>query len=156
MIVRLTKESSNLQEAVAETRKQVVSNKKIVIEPGEYFIEDAIKLTNEDSGLSIIGEGNVKLFGGRKITKWQKKDNKLLYASLPEVKSGNWDFRMLIVNGRFASRARYPESGYLLHNSEFDVSWQSTYEGGFVRKPTHEELTTLDYNPEDIPERFCS
>ncbi|MDX1284900.1 MAG: right-handed parallel beta-helix repeat-containing protein, partial [Draconibacterium sp.] len=81
-------------------------------------------------------------------------ENGLWKAKLPEVKAGKWDFRMLIVNNRFANRARYPETEFLLHNSEFDVSWQSTYEGGFVRQPTHEELTMLDYNPKDIPEDF--
>ncbi|MBN2594986.1 MAG: right-handed parallel beta-helix repeat-containing protein, partial [Sedimentisphaerales bacterium] len=47
-------------------------------------------------------------------------------------------------------RARLPEKGFFEHLSRFDVPWMSTTGGGWKRKPTGEELTTLKYRPEDI------
>lgn len=154
MPVKLNSSQHNLQEAIIQIRKKSASEKVIILTKGEYFFTEPVKIAPEDSGLTIKGEGEVKFFGGRKITGWKKRDDKLWSAQVPETQNGEWDFRMLIVNGRFADRARYPGNGYLLHNSEFNVSWQSTYEGGFVRQPTYDELSTLDYNPKDIPESF--
>jgi hypothetical protein len=38
-----------------------------------------------------------------------------------------------------------PESGTFTHESVFDVRWLSSVGGGWERKPTQEELTTLRY-----------
>lgn len=145
-----------IQISILEARGKSKEEKRIALPGGDYFLEKPIILTPEDSGLTIegSGKGEVRLFGGRKIENWQPKDEKLWRAAVPKTKTGEWDFRMLIVNNRFASRARYPETGYLFHHTDFDVSWRSTYEGGFERQPTYEELTTLCYNPKDIPEDF--
>jgi len=57
---------------------------------------------------------------------------------------------MLVVNGRFCKRARYPKEGFLVHLTEFTVPWMSTTGGGWKRKPTQEELTTMKYKPGDL------
>jgi hypothetical protein len=44
-----------------------------------------------------------------------------------------------------------PESGTLTHHSTFDVPWLSSVGGGWERKPTAEELTTMLYDMKDIP-----
>jgi hypothetical protein len=44
-----------------------------------------------------------------------------------------------------------PESGTFIHQSKFDVRWLSSVGGGWERKPTDEELTTMLYDPKDVP-----
>lgn len=126
----------------------------INIKEGNYYLDRPLLLGPEDSHLSIKGVGKVCLSGGRKIENWYRKSNGWWASPLPDVANGKWDFRMLIVNGRFASRARFPEKGFLIHESEFDVRWLSTYEGGFEREPSYEELTTLVYKEGDIGPDF--
>jgi len=54
---------------------------------------------------------------------------------------------MLVVNGRFCTRVRLPETGYFTHLSEFEVPWDAC---DWQRKPTYEELTALKYRPKDL------
>ncbi len=124
----------------------------IVIREGEQFLSEPVVLTHEDSGLTIEGAAGARvvLYGGRQVGGWQKDGDKFYAADLPGVKEGKWDFRALIVNGRYCPRARLPEKGYFEHTSVFDVPWMSTTGGGWKRKPTDEELTTMKYKPEDL------
>ncbi|NLH15917.1 MAG: right-handed parallel beta-helix repeat-containing protein [Phycisphaerae bacterium] len=135
---------------------QKVGAKLIEIEPGEYFVEQTISLDSKDNGLTIHSQeaGKAILNGGKKITGWQKDGENFYSATLPEVKEGKWDFRMLVVNGRMASRSRWPKTGRLTHESRFDVPWMSTTGGGWQRKPTHEELTTMKFKAADIGAGF--
>ncbi len=109
-------------------------------------------LDTADSGLTIESApgADVRLYGGRKVVGWKKDGRKLYSAELPGVKDRTWDFRALIVNGRFCPRARLPQKGFFEHISKFDVPWMTSTGGGWKRKPTNEELTTLKYRPEDI------
>ncbi|NQT02046.1 MAG: right-handed parallel beta-helix repeat-containing protein, partial [Planctomycetes bacterium] len=130
--------------------------KKIIIQQGRYFFDKPLVLTDRDAGLSIESApgARVYIYGGRKIIGWKKwhghPAREFYAAELPGVKSGSWDFRALVVNGRFCPRARLPEKGYFEHLSNFNVPWMSTTGGGWKRKPTKEELTTLKYRPEDL------
>ena len=126
--------------------------KKIIIHQGQYFFDEPLVLTDRDAGLSIESAPGAKvyIYGGRKVIGWKKDGEEFYSAELPGVKSGSWDFRALVVNGRFCPRARLPEKGYFEHLSNFNVPWMSTTGGGWKRKPTKEELTTLKYRPEDI------
>ncbi len=128
----------------------------IEVGPGEYFVEKTILLDSKDTGLTIRSKeaGKAILIGGKKITGWQKDGENFFAAELPEVREGKWDFRMLVVNGRMCPRARWPKTGRLTHESRFDVSWMSTTGGGWQRKPTHEELTTLKFKANDIGPDF--
>ncbi len=124
----------------------------IVVQEGQYSVNEPLVLTSEDNGLRIVGEsgGKACLYGGRKVGGWEKDGDRFYAAELPGVKEGKWDFRALIVNGRFCPRARLPKQGYFEHLSQFDVPWMSTTGGGWKRKPTNEELTTMKYKPEDL------
>ena len=130
--------------------------KLIEVAPGEYFVERTIVLDSRDNGLTIRAKeaGKAILVGGRKITGWQKDGEHFYSASLPQVKDGSWDFRALVVNGRMCSRARWPKTGRLTHESRFDVPWMSTTGGGWKRKPTAEELTTMKVKAADLGEGF--
>ncbi|MCP4455237.1 MAG: right-handed parallel beta-helix repeat-containing protein [Planctomycetes bacterium] len=128
----------------------------IRVEPGEYHIDSPIVLIPQDSGLILcsVEGGPVTIHGGPVIRHWHKHDGPLYAASLLGVKEGTWDFRTLVVNGRSAERARYPAQGTLTHLSRFDVRWMSTTGGGWQRKPTDEELTTMRFKSEDIGPDF--
>jgi len=126
--------------------------RKIVIETGQYFLNKPLVLTDKDTGLTIEAAAGARvcLYGGRKITGWKKDGGKLYSAALPGVRQRKWDFRALVVNGRFCRRARLPEKGSFTHQSTFNVPWMTTTGGGWKRKPTNEELTRLKYRPEDL------
>jgi hypothetical protein len=124
--------------------------KQILLHGGSYY-DVSVGLGAEDSGLiveSAPGEKAV-LFGGVALTGWQKLNDHLFAAALPADRK--WDIRLLRVNGRMAPRARFPKEGTLAHLTKFDVPWMSSTGGGWKRKPTHEELTTLQYQPGDFP-----
>jgi len=126
--------------------------RRIIILAGEYFFDEPLVLSHKDNGLTIESapDSRVVLYGGRKIAGWQKDGEKFYSLSLPDVKDGRWDFRCLIVNGRFCPRGRLPEKGSFQHLSSFDVPWMTSTGGGWKRKPTNEELTRLKYGPQDL------
>jgi hypothetical protein len=134
-------------------RKAGAGPHRIVVMPGEYFLDKTLELDARDNGLTIEAAeaGKVTLYGGRLVSGWRRDGERFWYAELPGVKEGTWDFRALVVNGRLPERARMPESGTLLHRSTFDVPWLSSVGGGWARKPTQQELTTMEYDPKDIP-----
>ncbi|HLB73884.1 MAG TPA: hypothetical protein VJJ98_07685, partial [Sedimentisphaerales bacterium] len=124
----------------------------IVMQPGRYFLDKPLELSDQDTGLTVESApgAGACLIGGRMITGWKKDGERFYSASLPGVKEGKWDFRTLVVNGRYCRRARLPEKGTFAHLSSFDVPWMTTTGGGWKRKPTDEELTTLKYKPDDL------
>lgn len=136
----------------AARRNDLKQQKKIIIHEGQYFFDEPLILTDRDSGLNMESapRAAVYIYGGRKVANWRKDGEKLYSVELPAVKNGSWDFRVLVVNGRFCPRARLPEKEYFEHLSIFDVPWMSTTGGGWKRKPTKEELTTLKYRPGDL------
>ena len=144
---------ATLQAACRASRTLGTKQKKtIIIQQGRYFFDEPLVLTGRDASLSIESAPGEKVFiyGGRKVIDWKKDGEKFYSAELPGIKSGSWDFRALVVNGRFCPRARLPEKGFYEHLSNFDVPWMSTTGGGWKRKPTKEELATLKYRPEDL------
>jgi hypothetical protein len=126
--------------------------RKVIIQSGRYFLNKPLVLTDKDSGLTIEASPGdmVNLYGGREVTGWRKDGGKFYSATLPDVRQRLWDFRALVVNGRFCRRARLPEQGFFTHQSTFNVPWMTSTGGGWKRKPTNEELTTLKYKPEDL------
>ncbi len=135
--------------ALAENDKSGLP-KKVVLRGGEYY-NVAVTLDSTDAGLTIEaapGETPV-LYGGKIVTGWEK-DGEFIAAKLDGVKEGQWDFRSLVVNGELRQRSRLPEDGAFVHESTFDVRWMSTTGGGWERKPTGEELTTMKYREGDL------
>jgi len=144
---------ATLQAACRAAREIGTGQKRtVVVQAGEYFLSEPVVLTSRDSGLQIVAAPGavVRLYGGRKVQGWQRDGERFYAADLPGVREGTWDFRTLIVNGRYCPRARLPKQGYFEHLSVFDVPWMSTTGGGWKRKPTDAELTTMKYKPEDL------
>jgi hypothetical protein len=133
-------------------RKLGTGKARICLRAGEYFLDKPLVLTARDSGLTIEAARGaaVVLYGGRPVTGWRREGEHLWSAALPDVAARKWDFRMLVVNGRFCERARLPSKGHFTHVSEFRVPWMTTTGGGWKRKPTKKELTTLRYRPQDL------
>jgi len=126
--------------------------RRIVVHGGAYYLSETLVLQAQDSGLTIEAAAGQKpvVVGGRRLSGWRPDGDHLWSAKLPQIDGGNWDFRMLVVNGRFCKRARLPKTGTFTHLSEFKVPWMSTTGGGWKRKPTRQELTTLKYRPADL------
>lgn len=125
------------------------------IHEGDYFLSEPLVLTAEDNGLTIVGEDRekVRIFGGEKLTGWQPDGEKFWQVSLPGVKEGKWDFRALLVNGRLAAKAVWPNSTDTLdHLGKWDLPLLPMLAGFWARKPTEEELTVMPYKPGDLPE----
>jgi hypothetical protein len=134
-------------------RKAGAGTHRIVVQPGDYYLEKTLTLDARDSGLTIEAAepDSVVLYGGKPVTGWRRDGKNFWCADLPGVKEGEWDFRALVVNGRMPPRARFPKSGNFKHKSIFDVRWLSSVRGGWERKPTLDELTTMLYDPKDLP-----
>jgi len=139
---------TTLKAAVEAARRlEAGAEKRIVLRQGDYYLDEPIVLDSRDSGLTIetAPKENATLHGGRILAGWRPEGERFWSAPV------EGDFRVLVVNGRFSQRARLPETGRFTHLSEFPVQWMSTTGGGWQRKPTHEELTTLHFRPEDLP-----
>jgi len=141
---------ATLTRARDAARRLKAGERRIVVREGSYF-DACVDLGPRDSGLVIeapAGERPV-LCGGRLVTNW-RRDGAFHSAEIPGAKDSSWDFRMLIVNGQWRPRARLPETGTFECLNEFNVRWMSTTGGGWERKPTEEELTTLLFRDSDL------
>ncbi len=144
---------ASLEAARDAARKAGTGPHRIVVQPGAYFLTKTLELDARDNGLTLeaVEPGKAVLYGGTPVTGWRRDGGKFWCADVPGVKEGTWDFRALVVNGRLPERARLPAAGTFTHKSVFDVRWMSSVGGGWERKPTPEELTTLLYDEKDVP-----
>ena len=129
------------------------SGKEILLLDGEY--EDArVELDERDCGLTIrpAEGGEPVLRGGIKIDGWRKVGGDLYTVVIPQEVTE--DVRLLEIDGRLALRAKFPQNGRIKHRSEFPSVWMSTSMGGWDIKPTKEQLQTLIYGPEVLPDGF--
>ncbi len=135
-------------------RKAGGGEHRIVVLPGDYYLATTLELDMRDNGLTIEAEstGRVTLYGGRLVTGWQRDGDHFWSAALPGVKERTWDFRALIVNGRLAERARFPGTGTFENRGTWNLPVLPMVAGFWERKPTWEELTTMPYDPKDIPD----
>jgi len=144
---------ATVQAAVEAARKMgTAAPRRIVLAAGDYFLNSPIALDHRDSGLTIEAAPNAKvtLYGGRRVTGWKADGDRFWAADVPEVAQKKWDFRMLVVNSRLCPRTRLPREGTFTHLTKFEVPWMSTTGGGWQRRPTTEELTTMKYRTEDL------
>lgn len=112
--------------AVAAVRALVAAgldrDVRVIFRSGTYELKAPLVFTAADSGTAqhsityaaAPGE-SVVLSGGRRIKGWQPVGNGHWEAELPTVKAGDWFFRQLVVEGRRAVRARWPDEDGVLH-----------------------------------------
>ncbi len=144
---------ATLQAARDAARKAGAGPHRIVVTPGDYFLATTLELDARDNGLTIEAEpaGKATLYGGSLVTGWRRDGDQFWCADLPGVKEGTWDFRALVVNGRLAERACFPRTDAFENRGTWNLPLLPAVAGHWERKPTREELTTMPYDPKDIP-----
>jgi len=112
---------ASIAAAQAAVRKLVAGglreNVVVTIRGGVYELPEPLAFGPEDSGTeqhsityaAAQGEKAV-VSGGRRITGWKKGEGKLWTATLPHAMRARPAFRNLWVNGRRATRARFPNA----------------------------------------------
>jgi hypothetical protein len=92
---------------------------EVIALPGEYFMMQPLVFGTEDSNPNNAptvfrsGEGGKAVFrGGVQITGFQKVNDKLWRAFIPNVAWYDYYFEQLYVNGKRATRARTPDKGF--------------------------------------------
>ena len=104
-----------------ELKKNVQAGQpiEIIALAGDYFMMQPLNLTTEDGGnpdspLIIKAESGTKAVfrGGVQITGFEKVNDKLWKAFVPQVAYYNSYFEQLYVNGKRATRARTPNDGF--------------------------------------------
>lgn len=130
-----------------DPRREVI----ITLPAGTMTLDQPLALSPDDSYLTVQGAPGpgTTLTGGRQIGNWQPLAGGLWAAEVPEVKSGQWDFRSLVVEGQWRRRAYLPREGFFEHRSEYKEPWRSTTGGGFGQVPV-ELKRTMIYRPEDL------
>lgn len=109
------------RDAVRAMKKNTPLEKPVTVymRGGLYELSEPILFTPDDSGTESCpvtysaypGEIPV-LSGGRKITGWNQRQDGIWETEIPEVKSGEWYFHQLFVNGKRCQRARIPNDGF--------------------------------------------
>jgi hypothetical protein len=138
--------------AAAITESRLSSGPHRILIQGGFYYDVAVQLGAQDSGLMIenVPGQPAMLYGGVPLSGWLA-EGKFQVAQLPPPPPGRrWDIRLLLVNDESRPRARYPAAGTLTHETAFNVPWMSTTGGGWQRRPTTEELTTLKYQAGDL------
>lgn len=127
-----------------------VSQATIEVRAGDYLLPGTILIGKDHPGLTVEGATEAKstIYGGVEVQGWVQEGN-LLSAPVPEAVAAN-GARMLMVGNRLRPRSRMPAVGEFKHDSVFDVPWMSTTGGGWKRKPTDSELTSMQAKPADI------
>ena len=145
---------SSLQHAVELARTVAPGTRRRIVAGGGLYLDTEVSLTAADSGLELLAASGASpvFLGGKPVGLWRPEGG----ASLFWVTDfAGPDIRALVVTGRFAPRARYPDQGAIQHAGEFPVRWMSTTGGGWERKPTEAELSTLPLLPGSLPESLA-
>ena len=144
-----------LEAACDAARKAGAGPHTIKVQPGDYFLSKPLALDAQDSGLTleaaVTNAPAPTFYGGKPVTGWTRDGDRFWSADLPGVKEGKWDFRALVVNGRLAERSVCPGTNTFDNLGTWDQPLLPCVAGFWERKPTHEELITMPYKPEDIP-----
>jgi hypothetical protein len=106
------------QDAIGELKRQQGGTLQqpvtVFLRGGTYFLSEPLIFTPENSGTAecpityrAYREEKPIISGGQPIKGWKKQGN-IWVANLPQVKQGQWYFRLLRVRDDWAIRARYP------------------------------------------------
>lgn len=86
----------------------------VKIASGNYFMTSPLELSAQDA-TPIIFEGigdQATFYGGIPIQNWEKVNDHLWRAFIPQVKTNGFSFQQFFVNGQRAIRARTPNTGF--------------------------------------------
>ena len=145
---------ATLAHALEVTRALPAGEERYIVVHGGVYYGVSLLLDARDNGLTLeaaSGEQPV-FYGGVPVDDWQPDpaDRRFVCADVSALGAQAAEIRALQVNGRFCPRARLPGEGAFTHHSHFKVRWMSTTLGGWERKPTQEELSTLKFDSADL------
>jgi len=99
-------------------RPRLAAGETVILEldDGRYELAQPLIFGPADSGIRLRARAGAHpvLSGGTRLTGWQRASNdpRRWSVQLPEVASGRWYFRQLMIDGRRWQRARQPNAGY--------------------------------------------
>lgn len=112
----------------------------VLVRGGTYRLTEPLVFTPEDSGTpacpvtyAAYRDERPVISGGRRITGWKPitlHGRQLWTVDLPEVRTGNWYFHQLWVNGQCRPRARHPNHGFFRITGLPDVTPQTPWDQG--------------------------
>jgi len=110
--------------------------KSETLPPGDVCLTETRLMTAADSGKVFRGaaDGSTRIVGGRAVTGWTDRGNGVWGAKLPKGADGQPVFtETLFVNGRRASRARYPDTGYFHVTGTTQDVWAASFTTNRIR-----------------------
>ena len=142
------------QQAVRCQTEAMTGDILVNLAPGEYRLDRALVLTEQDSGRngfrviyrSAAGPGEAKVLGSMPLVGWQKDRNGIWKIDLPE----GLTFHTLYENGKRAWKARFPDYE---HHADMPTA-RGRYLVSVEGSPASEKGDTtgwLAYAPEDQP-----
>lgn len=122
----------------------------VTIADGEYTMNEPLELTQEDSGMPGFpveyraAKGAHPVFrGGKRITGFTVNKDGIWEAKILESSLYQWRFDQLYVNGKRATLARTPNTGFL----QINQVKQNVWEKGTGRAPERaQQIFTFDKN----------
>ena len=68
----MVKSSADLQRILDQSQG---AEAEVVLQEGQYFLDKGLRLGEEHAGLTIRGEGKVRLIGGKRLSGWQTAED---------------------------------------------------------------------------------
>lgn len=125
----------------------------ILLSPGVHELESTMEISPSESG-SCFGPVDPStpavLSGGRTIKGWQVGEDGVWRVTLPDVKSGKWNFSQLFVNGERRRRPCVPSDGFYFTTDNAYTNEPGMPFCGFVYNPTNATLRADYANVNDI------
>lgn len=123
---------------------------RLVLEGGTYRLKEPLRVGPRHAGLTIEAKPGTRpiLVGGAELRDWRREGD--VFVALVPAEIAQRGSRALTVGASLRPRSRWPETGTLTHENKFDVRWMSTTGGGWERKPTDDELTTMRWREGDL------
>jgi len=86
----------------------------VAIRGGTYYLSEPLVFTPEDSDDTYTSYGRERpvISGGVRLTGWRRAADGRWEIEIPQVRSGEWSFVQLFVNGQRRYRPRLPKNGY--------------------------------------------
>lgn len=119
----------------------------VKIAPGDYYMNAPLELTAADAS-PIVFEGmgdQVTFYGGVPVRNWERVNDHLWRAAVPPPYSGNIPVEQLFINGKRATRARMPNTGFF----QVEVVEETVLDKGNGRLPEF-AIQKVRLNPTDI------
>ncbi len=125
------------RDLVREQKSRGQEPMRVVLRGGIYRLQKPIVFGPEDSGsqqypVTYEAYPNEQpiISGSVPITGWKRGEDGVWTVEIPEVKSGQWYFRQLFVNGQRRARARLPSEGLYQTSPGAATKRSFTYQAG--------------------------